>query len=101
MNRINTFRAAALVLSAISPLRAWSADSQGANTISVIPSSGDAVKPGDIIYFRSDAPIFTESVGFAGDTPSTTIYCAPANSRFEVQSITPATSVPTSGPAAA
>jgi hypothetical protein len=101
---------------------------------SVIPSSGDAVKAGDILFFRSDAPIFTEVFTqsksdsgrsnaapnpaltpataatpspAAGSAPAAPVaaptppksspaaesrLCAPAHSRFNVQSISPAAS---------
>jgi len=79
--------AVTIIVTAIESPTAWSADAS-----SVIPSSGDNVKAGDIIYFRSDAPIFNESVAADGGTPSTTTFCAPSKSRFEVQSITAAKS---------
>jgi hypothetical protein len=91
MKRADLF-AVALIFAAFASPAARSADTKSSDSNSVISSSGDKVKPGDIIYFRSDAPIFNESVAPNGDKPSTTTFCAPSNSLFEVQSITPATS---------
>jgi hypothetical protein len=56
---------------------------------SMIPSSGDAVKAGDIIFFRSDADIFTRNEK---------TFCAPPKSRFIVTSITPGTKAPAAQP---
>ena len=56
---------------------------------SVVPSSGDAVKAGDIIIFRSEANILQK---LNTDPVDKTIYCAPANTRFLVSTITPGTS---------
>ena len=61
-----------------------SAQNNSSPSGSLIPSSGDAVKPGDIIYFRSDATIFTRK-------DKTGTFCAPPNSRFLVTSISPGT----------
>jgi hypothetical protein len=68
----------------------------GAAATSVIPSSGDAVKAGDIIFFRSDAPIFTEVFPASGKSAAaegaakTNTFCAPAFSRFDVETVTAA-----------
>jgi hypothetical protein len=86
------------------------ADSSNSSA-SVTPSSGDAVKAGDIIHFRSAAPIFTKTP-FSGGAPvsavgaapaagaaraagvapaaDSTIYCSLPDSVFQVQSITAA-----------
>jgi hypothetical protein len=71
----------------------------GSSTTAQIPASGDAVKAGDIIKFRSAAPIFDESFGSA---PATEL-CAPPRSVFEVQSIStaPANGAKSSAPSSA
>jgi hypothetical protein len=62
--------------------------STSSSTASVTPSSGNDVKEGDNIFFQTDAGIFK----LAGDDAATK-FCAPAGSRFVVQSITPASTV--------
>ncbi|HTY48743.1 MAG TPA: hypothetical protein VMB48_03515 [Steroidobacteraceae bacterium] len=70
------------------------------NSTSVTPSAGDDIKPGDIIKFTTDAGIFQlapvpRGADAAGTPAPTTNYlCAPAKERFEVQTITAATTTP-------
>jgi hypothetical protein len=61
---------------------------------SLIPSSGDAVKAGDIIFFRSDAAIFNRT---DKDGKSVGPFCGPPNSRFLVTSISPGTKTSVAG----
>jgi len=84
----------ALGISMITPSICLGTDSS--NSASVFPTAGNAVKDGDIIYFRSDAPIFQQA--FDTDSSSEKL-CAPAFSRFEVQSVTAAATHENAAPA--
>jgi hypothetical protein len=49
-----------LIFATLASNSGYGGNSTPSSTGSVIPSSGDAVKAGDIIYFRSDAPILKQ-----------------------------------------
>jgi hypothetical protein len=63
------------------------------NSSTVLPTSGSAVKDGDIIFFRSDAKIFQKTI----DNNASDVLCAPAFSRFNVQSVIAANKTSNSG----
>lgn len=60
----------------------------GAADASTIPTAGSDIKDGDIIYFRSDAPIFTQEFQPTSPPQPPVTLCAPMYSRFNVQTVT-------------
>lgn len=76
-----------------------------ADSASTIPTAGSDIKAGDIIFFRSDAPIFrkvfpapspvdTVSATDPKKTDNVTVLCAPTKSRFNVETVVAATTTP-------
>jgi hypothetical protein len=100
MNTIQHVSSVILILGLGGAAASHADTSNATSTATQIPSSGDTVKPGDIIHFRSAAPIFKETTFSApgNNSPAPTggganaenTSCAPPDSVFEVQSITSA-----------